>query len=158
MGKVAEAQKDYASAAEKSRAEVGCRARFMLGEILFEQKNYPEAIKEFQRALYAYGGDKAPEETKNWQAKSGYKAGRCAEVQVASAKDAASKTKLIAEAKKFNTFVVEKHSKHNLAGEAKNRLEAAGETYMKARVPVMLRITKRRRPCVACERNIPRRP
>jgi TolA-binding protein len=125
LNKIADAIKDYAAAAEhKSRGEVSCRARFMLGELLFEQKNYAEAIKEFQRAMYGYGGDNAPEETKNWQAKSGYEAGRCAEVQIASAKDAATKTKLIADAKKFYSFVTEKHSMHDLAPEAKKRLEA----------------------------------
>jgi TolA-binding protein len=124
LNKIADAQQDYAFAAEKSRAEVGCRARFMLGELLFEQKNYAEAIKEFQRAMYTYGGENAAAETKNWQAKSGYEAGRCAEVQIASAKDAAAKAKLIAEAKKFYGFVAEKHSTHETAGEEKKRLAA----------------------------------
>jgi TolA-binding protein len=124
LGKVAEAQKDYLSAAEKSRTEVGCRARFMLGELLFEQKNHAEAIKEFQRAMYGYGGDKAPEETQNWQAKSGYEAGRCAEALASLAKEAIAKNKAISDAKKFYTFVAEKHSKHELSTEAKKRLEA----------------------------------
>ncbi len=122
----AEAFKSYAAAAE-SRAEVGARARFMMGEMLFEQKNYPEAIKEFQRCMYGYGGEAAAAETKNWQAQSGYEAGRCAEVQIATAKDAAAKTKLIADATKFYGYVVEKHPDHMLTAEAKKRIEALGK-------------------------------
>jgi tetratricopeptide (TPR) repeat protein len=124
LGKTAEAMQDYQTAAEKSRTEVGARARFMLGEVLFEQKNYAEAIKEFQRAMYGYGGDNAPAETKNWQAKSGYEAGRCAEVQIATAKDALTKSKLISQAKTFYGFVTERHSNHELAAESKKRLDA----------------------------------
>jgi TolA-binding protein len=123
-GKSAEAAKSYLSAAEKSRSEVGARARFMLGELLFEQKSYPEAVKEFQRAMYGYGGEAAAAETKNWQAKSGYEAGRCAEVQIAAASEPAAKSKFIADAKKFYGYVAEKHANHELAGEAKKRLEA----------------------------------
>lgn len=122
-----EAAKDYTTAAEKSRGEVGARARFMLGELYFEQKNFVEAIREFQRAMYGYGGDAAAPETKNWQAKSGFEAGRCAEVQIGSAKDAATKTKSIEDAKKFYGYVVEKHPSHELAAEAKKRLDVVGK-------------------------------
>jgi TolA-binding protein len=117
-----EAMQDYTKAAEIVRTDVGARARFMLGELHFEQKNYAEAIKEFQRGMYGYGGDAAPPETKNWQGKSGYEAGRCAEVQIAAAKDAAAKAKLVSDAKKFYGYVVEKHPQHELAAEAKKRL------------------------------------
>jgi tetratricopeptide (TPR) repeat protein len=123
-GQADEALKDYEAAAAGSRDHVGARARFMMGELLFEQKKHDDALREFQRAMFGYGGDQAPAETKNWQAKSGYEAGRCAEVQVAAAKDAAAKQKLIADARRFYTFVAEKHASHELAGEAKKRLEA----------------------------------
>jgi TolA-binding protein len=123
LGQTAEAMQDYATAADESRTEAGARARFMLGELLFEQKKYAEAIKEFQRGMYGYGGDAASAETKNWQAKSGYEAGRCAEVQISSAREAASKSKLVADAKKFYGFVAEKHPTHELAVEAKKRLD-----------------------------------
>ena len=95
----------------------------MLGELLFSQKKHPEAIREFQRAMFGYGGDQAPAETKNWQAQSGYEAGRCAEVQITTAPDASAKQKNLADARRFYTFVVEKHPSHELAAEAKKRLE-----------------------------------
>ena len=96
----------------------------LLGELLFTQKKHAEAIREFQRAMFGYGGDQASAETKPWQAQSGYEAGRCAEVQIATAADSAAKQKLVGDARKFYSFVVEKHPTHELAAEAKKRLEA----------------------------------
>jgi TolA-binding protein len=124
LAQPAEALKSYEEAANRSRDHVGARARFMMGEIEFEQKKFDEAIREFQRAMFGFGGDSAMPETKNWQAKSGYEAGRCAEVQIASDKDAAAKAKHLADAKKFYEFVVTKHPQHELAAEAKKRLDA----------------------------------
>lgn len=123
LGKTDEALADYEIAANASRDQVGARARFMRGEILFERKEHNEAIKEFQRAMFGFGGEAAPPEVKNWQAKSGYEAGRCAEVQIMAA-DAATKPKVIAEAKRLYTYVVEKHPQHEFAAEAKKRLAA----------------------------------
>jgi TolA-binding protein len=119
-----EALEDYEAAATKSRGQVGARARFMRGELLFSQKKHDEASREFQRAMYGYGGDQAAAETKNWQAKSGYEAGRCAEVQLGAARDATDKQKHLADAKRCYTFVVEKHPAHELTAEAKKRLAA----------------------------------
>lgn len=124
LGKADEALKDYEVAATKSREHVGARARFMMGEIYFEQKKHTEAQREFQRAMFGFGGEQATPETKNWQAKSGYEAGRCAEVQIMAAKDAAARQKPIADAKRFYSFVTDKHPQHELAAEAKKRLEA----------------------------------
>jgi len=95
----------------------------MLGELLFTEKKHAEAIREFQRAMFGYGGEEASSETKNWQAKSGYEAGRCAEVLIAAAADAAAKQKHVADSRRFYSFVVEKHATHDLSTEAKKRLE-----------------------------------
>ncbi len=126
-GQTAEALQDYEAAATKSRDHVGARARFMMGEVLFREKKYDEASREFQRAMFGFGGEQATPETKNWQAKSGYEAGRIAELQISTAKEAAARQKRIADAKRFYTFVAEKHASHELAGEAKKRLEALGK-------------------------------
>src|SRR4030095_12972153 len=88
-GQPAEALQDDEAAATKSRYLVGARARFMMGEVYFQEKKYDDASREFQRAMFGFGGEQATPETKNWQAKSGYEAGRIAEVQIATAKDAA---------------------------------------------------------------------
>jgi hypothetical protein len=98
----------------------------MMGELYFTQKKHEEALREFQRAMFGFGGEQAPAETKNWQAKSGYEAGRCAQVQIAAANEAPARQKLIADAKRFYTFVAEKHASHELAAEAKKQLEALG--------------------------------
>lgn len=123
LGKADEAIKAYETAATTSRDEVGAKARFMLGELQFEKKAHEDAIREFQRCMFGYGGDNAAPETKNWQAKSGFEAGRCAEVQITGAPDAAAKAKHIADAKRFYTFVADKHPQHELAADAKKRLE-----------------------------------
>lgn len=122
-GKEDEALKSYETAATKSRDFIGARSRFMLGELYFAKKDFAAAIREFQRAMYGFGGDAASADTKNWQAKSGYEAGRCSQVQIDAAKGA-DKTKLIADAKKYYGFVVEKHPQHELAAEAKKQLDA----------------------------------
>jgi hypothetical protein len=98
----------------------------MMGEIYFNEKKFDEASREFQRAMFGFGGEQATAQTKNWQAKSGYDAGRVAEVQIMAANGAA-RQKLIADAKRYYTFVVEKHAGHELAAEAKKRLEALGK-------------------------------
>lgn len=123
----AEALGYYDAAATKSKGTVGARARFMRGELLFGEKKYDEASREFQRAMYGYGGEQAAADVKNWQAKSGYEAGRCAEVQIAGTKEAAGKQKLVADAERCYRFVVEKHPEHELAEIAKKRLTALGK-------------------------------
>jgi TolA-binding protein len=121
---VEEALKSYATAADKSRGEVGARARFMSGEAYFAQQKYTEAIQEFQRGMYGFGGENAPPEVKNWQAKCGYEAGRCCEVQIPTATDAAVKAKLVADGRKFYGFAAEKLPESPVGMEAKKRLEA----------------------------------
>ena len=91
----------------------------MRGELLFAAKKYDDASKEFQRAMYGYGGEQASAEAKNWQAKSGYEAGRCAEVQISTAGDAAMKKKYVADAERCYRFVVERHLDHGPARFAK---------------------------------------
>jgi cellulose synthase operon protein C len=123
LGQLQLAAADYEAAAAGSRDPVGARARFMLGELLFNEKKHAEAIREFQRAMFGYGAEQAAPEAKNWQAKSGYEAGRCAEVLLGSAADAAAKEKHLSDARRFYSFVVEKHPTHDLAPEAKKRLD-----------------------------------
>jgi outer membrane protein assembly factor BamD (BamD/ComL family) len=115
---------DYEQAANKSRGDVGARARFMIGEIQFERQEHDAAVKSFLRVMYGYGGDSAPDAVKSWQGSAGYEAGRCAEVQIQGARDPQQKAKLIQDARTYYTFVVEKHANHKLANQAKERLAA----------------------------------
>jgi TolA-binding protein len=128
LGELDEALKDFEVAATADlRGEVGARARFMIGEVYFEKKNFEEASRHYQRAMYGYGGDAAPPEVKNWQAKSGFSAARCAEVQTQAAQDPRKKTEHLTDAKRFYTFVVQKHPMSELAPDARKRLEALGK-------------------------------
>lgn len=118
-----EAAKHYEIAAEKSRGEVGARARFMLGELQFSRKAYDDAVKHFQRVMFGFGGDNASDAVKAWQAQAGYEAARCCEVQIESAADAEKKAKLIADSKRFYQYVVDKHASSPFAQESRKRLE-----------------------------------
>lgn len=124
LNRLKDAATDFETVFTKSRGEVGAHARFMLGELRFSEKDYSSAVDEFKRLMYGFGGDTAPPEVKKWQALAGYEAGRCVEVQLqAVAADAAKKAELLAEARKYYGFVVEKHAAEAVAAESKKRLD-----------------------------------
>ncbi|MEM7473786.1 MAG: tetratricopeptide repeat protein [Planctomycetota bacterium] len=116
-----EALRIYSNVAEGYRTEVGARSRFMMGEIHFGKREFDKAIPEFQRVMFGYGGEKAPDSIKNWQAKSAFEAARCSEILIDSLGGDARK-KVIDTAREFYTFIVEKHSRHELVAQAKARL------------------------------------
>lgn len=122
LNKLEEAAKDFEQAAAKSRSLVGASARFMAGEVYFQQKQHAKAIAQFQRVMFGYGAENAPDTIKSWQARAGYEAGRCAEVQIEGEKNAQRKSELIAESKKWYEYVVNKHPQSDLVEEAKKRL------------------------------------
>lgn len=113
---------DYERAAAH-RNLLGVRARFMMGEVRFAQKKYDEAIREFQRAMFLYGGEDAAPELKSWQVKAAYEAGRCAEVQIESAANDSQRASAISNARKFYEFVVQNRADESLATAADKRLD-----------------------------------
>lgn len=121
-GKEADAMQDYEKAASLSRGEVGARARFMTGELTFGQKKFDEAFRHFQRAMFGYGGEAATPETKKWQAKAGFEAARCAEVQIKDAQGPA-RAELLKQAQQAYQYVIDKHPQDELAAQAKTRLQ-----------------------------------
>ena len=121
-GQEAAALPDYEKAAELSRSEVGARARFMVGEAAFGHKDFAGAVRHFQRVMFGYGGDAATPETKKWQAKAGFEAARCAEVQIKDAQGPA-RADLLKQAQQAYQYVVDKHPQDELAAQAKQRLE-----------------------------------
>jgi cellulose synthase operon protein C len=122
-GKDDEALAVYEQVAESRRTEIGARARFMIGEIYFGRKDFAKAIPEFQRVMYGYGAEKASDPIKNWQAKSGYEAGRCAELMMQAVRPGDAKNKSAEIAAQFFNYVVQKHPKHELAPKSQERLE-----------------------------------
>lgn len=118
------ALKFFGEVAANYRNEVAARARFMMGEIHFGQQAFDKAIPEFQRVMYGFGADKAPDSIKNWQAKSGFEAGRCSELLVQQATNKQRQQKAINIAKGFFEYVIEKHPNHELVDKSRQRLEA----------------------------------
>jgi len=122
QGKTEEAIAHYSEVANNYRNEVAARARFMLGEIYFSQKDFVKAIPEFQRVMYGFGGEKAPEEIKKWQAKSAFEAARCSEALIQSLNGPARK-KIVETTIEFYEFLLEKHATEiDLTAQAQSRL------------------------------------
>ena len=121
QGKLDEAITHYAEVANNYRNEVAARARFMLGEIYFSRKDFVKAIPEFQRVMYGFGGEKAPVEIKNWQARSAFEAARCSEVLLQNLSGLA-RQKVVDTTIEFYEFLLEKHASHELASQAQSRL------------------------------------
>lgn len=120
-----QALKYFSQVAEKYRRhEIGARARFMMGEIHFGQKKFDLAIPDFQSVMLGFGGEKAPTEIKNWQAKSGFEAGRCSELLMQTARTQEAKDRSRKFATQFYQYVVGKHPGHELATKSAERLEA----------------------------------
>lgn len=116
-----EALKYYGQVVDNNRNEIGARARFMMGEVYFSQRDFTRAIEEFTRVAYGFGGDKAPAEIKNWQAKSAYEAARCYEVLAPDLRGE-SRSKAVDGARKFYEDIVRDHAQHELAKQATTRL------------------------------------
>ena len=124
---LAEALQDYGQAVQKSRGHVGARAQFMIGQVHFAQKKFPDAVRAFKRVMYGYGDRNSTEPVKEWQAMCAYEAGRCVEVQVSSETDAARKAKLIQDAIASYKYVVERHPQHEKVKTSKERIAALGK-------------------------------
>ncbi len=123
LGDEKSAMQNFTLAAEGSRESLGARARFMIGELHFARRDYRAAIREFQRVMFGFGGDAAADDVKPWQAKAAFEAARCSEVQIQDAA-ATDRPGLIADARRFYQYVVERHPEHELADQAKSRLQA----------------------------------
>lgn len=58
---------------ESTNRETAAKAQFMIGEVLFEKKEYQEAIRAFYKVIYGYSYPQ-------WQADATYESGRCFEM------------------------------------------------------------------------------
>ena len=119
-----EARKFLAQVADRYRDATAARARFMLGEIDFEAARWEDAIRTFQQVMFGFGADKAAEDIKNWQAKSGFEAARCGEQLVQSATTDEGREKARQIARQFYQYVLDRHPGHELAAIARQKLGA----------------------------------
>ncbi|MEL6897507.1 MAG: tetratricopeptide repeat protein, partial [Planctomycetota bacterium] len=122
MGDDQRAMDFFTRVASKYRNELAARSRFMIGEIHFGKKDYTSAITEFQRVMYGFNAEKAPANIKNWQAKSGFEAAKCAEVLV-NQNRGDRRQQALTFATKFYQYVIDKHPQHELAVPAKTALQ-----------------------------------
>ncbi|MGN6547397.1 MAG: tetratricopeptide repeat protein, partial [Aureliella sp.] len=116
-----EALRLFGEVASKYRDEIAARARFMMGELYFAQRQFDKAIPEFQRVMFGYGAEKAEPEVKNWQARGGFEAGRCSEVLIQDL-TGQSREKAIQIARDFYQYVIDKHPTHEVVKQAQVRL------------------------------------
>lgn len=114
--------KFFTETANTFRDESSARARFMIGQIYFEKEKLADAITEFKRVMYGYGAEKAAESVKDWQAKSGFEAGRCAE-RLIQLNQGQKRQQAIELARKYYEYVVDNHRSHPLAAKAQDRAE-----------------------------------
>lgn len=103
--------------------ETGAEARCMMGELLFGQGKFDDAINAFKLVFYGYGGTQSSDEIKPWQALAAFEAAQCSYVQIKDA-DPRLKPKLITEANKHFQYLVDNYPKDKLVAEARKRLAA----------------------------------
>jgi TolA-binding protein len=108
LGESDEAVKLYEQVTTLTDGEAAARARFMIGEIQFEQKHHESALKSFFEVAYGYSFPQ-------WQAAAQYEAGRCFEVL--GKKD---------QARQSYQEVVDKYPSSTQVGLARQRLAALG--------------------------------
>ena len=123
---VEQARKLYSEVAESSRNVVGARARFMLGELMFSEKDYQAATAEFKRVMYGYGGDTAPQDVQTWQAKAGLEAGRCTTALAGKTSRREQKNHYLQQATKHFRYVTDHHAETQEAVVAANQLKRIG--------------------------------
>ena len=115
------------TSAGRDRGAIGARAHFMIGDIAFKQKQFTEAIKQFDRTILRFEDEKAPEDVKQWQALAAFEAGRCKEVLAGEVKDDPTRRKIIVtEAIAYYQMIVDKYPQTEYVKQAQQRIEELG--------------------------------
>jgi TolA-binding protein len=102
---------------------LAARSRFMMGEVKFAKKEFKGAIEDYVLVVFGFGGDAAEDDVKNWQAKASLQAGQASAVLAGQTQEKPARDKLIADAKKYFTRVVEKYPKSDVAKAAETQLK-----------------------------------
>jgi TolA-binding protein len=115
LGQTAEAMKVYRQVALTGQGEAAAKAEFMVGELLFAEKKYAEAVRSFFKVAYGYGQADPPPAIVTAKADSTFEAARCLEM-----------LKKLPEAKKLYKEVVDNFPKSDKAPEAQKKIAALG--------------------------------
>lgn len=102
---------------------LAARSRFMMGEVKFGKKDFKGAIEDYVLVVFGFGGDAAEADVKDWQAKASLQAGQASAVLAGQTQEKPARDKLIADAKKYFTRVVEKHPTSDVAKAAEAQLK-----------------------------------
>ena len=97
------------AARKASNRPVGVRARLMIGEIYFSQKNHRAAVRNYRKAIQEF--PQAGAKSELWKAKASYSLGRVY-----------SAMKLLDESRTWYNATIEKYPKSPAAAKAKQRL------------------------------------
>lgn len=122
LKRVDEAIRLYEEIAESERNALGARARFMIGEAYFADRNFAKAVTEFQKTMYGFNASQVTDDVKNWQARAAFEAGRCSELFIGDLTGERRK-KAIETAVKFYDYIIENHAEHEMASQARRRIE-----------------------------------
>ena len=112
----------YFNLAANNEGKTGARARCMVGDSLFGNKQFADAIKEFKKVYYGFNGLQAEPEVRPWQAYAIYEAARCSSVQIKSAPRDQQAILAAAAIKQFE-YLLKNYSDDKLAPEARRQLE-----------------------------------
>ena len=117
-------------AAGRDRGHIGARAHFMIGDIAFKQKQFVDAVKQFDRTILRFEDENAPADVKKYQSLAAYEAGRCKEVLAGVAKDdnnPEEMKKLIGEAIDYYQMIIDKYPATELVKNATERIAELGK-------------------------------
>ena len=106
----------YEKVADATNTHVGARARFMLGELQFADKQFDEAIRTFFKVAYGYGHPDSPPAFHVWQSDAMFEAARCCE-----------STKRMESARKLYSDLVKFFPNSNKAEIARKKLQSIGK-------------------------------
>ena len=118
------------AAAGRDRGHIGARSHFMIGDIAFKQKQFIDAIKQFDRTILRFEDENAPANVKKYQALAAFEAGRCKEVLAGVAKDdnkPDEMQKLVGEAIAYYQMIIDKYPATELVKNATERIVELGK-------------------------------
>ncbi len=101
--------------------KTGARAGCLIGDLLFGQRKFEEAITQYKLVYYRFSGPQTPADIKPWLAYSLYESGQCSFVQISSAPDS-EKAKLKSQAQKQFETLVKNFPDDKLAPQASKQL------------------------------------